>query len=202
MCLGLSACAMFEIDKTQYRTTNAGPGVQQFYAERQQLKFSEAKQELGLANTRELTQEEVMQIYKRVELHRLESQLDNKTDRQQYFTLKPYFKSDQERIDFLKLPGQYARQNYAATRGIAALETNFDSTTNNLIENNDIAKGMSMSAVQQSWGEPELKETAGNPMYGHQAWHYRKMVSTDSGYSEQTRIIYFESGRVSGWQTF
>ena len=70
------------------------------------------------------------------------------------------------------------------------------------IENNDITIGMSKGAVVQSWGDPERKEVAGNPLYGNERWLYNKMVSSVDGYSKQTRIIYFEGGRVAGWETY
>ena len=202
-CIGLSACALLDVNRIHYSTTVGGPGIQQWYAEREQAKFYEAKQELGLTHIRELSDAEVQQIYQRVRLKQLESQLEHKAERQQYYTLKPHFDNDQERIEFLMQPNHIARQRWSEYRGIASISQNeFEPQVAALIEKNDISKGMSMEAVKQSWGEPDLREAAGNSMYNHQAWHYRKLVSTGDGYKEEKRVIFFESGRVAGWQTF
>ena len=60
---------------------------------------------------------------------------------------------------------------------------------------------MTTDQVQESWGEPDLVEVAGNPVYGNKRWKYRKFVSSEDGYTQQTRIVYFEAGKVSGWET-
>ncbi len=200
--LGLSACAMFDLDNVTYTSTMDGPGIQQWYAEKEQAKFYDAKNELGLGGVRELTNEEVKTVYQRMQLKYLESKLEYKAEKEQYYALKPHFRNDQERIEFLSQPNHMARQRWSQFRGIASLTSSFTPQENKLIESNDIGKGMSMEAVRQSWGEPEMKQAAGNSLYRHQAWHYRKLVSTENGYHEERRVIFFESGRVAGWQTF
>lgn len=201
--VGLSACALLELKPTNYSSTNATGGAADFYRERAYRDFAKAKEELGYhMSTRDLTEAEVAEINRRIQLQKLEGRLTNSLEKQQYYSLKPYFTNDQERIEFLSLPSRAARERWSQSRGIATVESNFDPNTASLIEKNDIAKGMSMTAVTQSWGEPDLREAAGNPIYGHQAWHYRKMVGTGDGYKEEKRVIYFEAGRVSGWQTF
>ena len=58
---------------------------------------------------------------------------------------------------------------------------------------------MSKRAVQESWGEPERIEVAGNPTYGNERWKYSTYVSSTEGFNEEERMIYFEGGRVVGW---
>lgn len=70
-----------------------------------------------------------------------------------------------------------------------------------LIEANDVAVGMNQQAVRESWGDPDSVESAGKELYGNQAWRYTKMVSSHDGYKKEIRIIYFESGRVIGWES-
>ena len=110
-------------------------------------------------------------------------------------------RNDAERIFFLKLPDANSKLNWAASRGISSIENSFDITTQNLIDSSDIVKGMSRNAVKQSWGEPDAIEVAGNNMYGNERWIYKKLMSTDEGYQHETRYVYFEAGRVNGWET-
>jgi hypothetical protein len=64
----------------------------------------------------------------------------------------------------------------------------------------DLTVGMSMSDVASIWGEPRDVETAGNPALGNQRWTYYEGLS--SRWSMSTaRMIYFERGRVVGWET-
>jgi hypothetical protein len=70
-----------------------------------------------------------------------------------------------------------------------------------LIEKNDVSVGMSQKAVTESWGDPDLVEVAGDPIYGNERWRYSRYISSNDGYNKQVRVIYFESGRVVGWET-
>lgn len=58
----------------------------------------------------------------------------------------------------------------------------------------DIAWGMEMKQVSNSWGEPGDVHVAGDPREKNEKWVYREGLN-------QTRIVYFENGRVSGWET-
>lgn len=58
--------------------------------------------------------------------------------------------------------------------------------------------GMAMRDVQMSWGSPHSVETAGDPSYGNQRWIYKRGFSRLGG---ETKIVYFEEGRVVGWET-
>jgi len=202
--LGLSACSLIDTrsESSGYADqTNAPSTAQEFYQERGAKNFNAAKEELGIQSGREVGEAEAQAIRMRVDLNRLERNLQNSQDQKQYYSLKPYFRSDAERIYFLRLPTKEARDRWANNQGITSNETVFDPSTNQLIEKNDIARGMSRGAVRQSWGEPDFVETAGNTMYGNERWRYSKQVSTEEGYKNETRIIFFESGRVVGWET-
>jgi hypothetical protein len=175
--------------------------VEEFYSDRQRLKWQDARAQLGISEGRTLTESEAAAIRARVDLNRLEQTLDNETDRRQYYGYKPFFKNDAERAYFINLPTRDARERYARAKGITTEETKFDQPTLNLIESNDVGKGMSRNAVRQSWGEPDMVESAGNPVYGNERWVYNKLMSTQDGYKNEKRIIYFEAGRVIGWET-
>lgn len=178
--------------------------VDDFYRDRAVARWGNAKEELGYVpdDSRELSEAETQDVKARIILKRLEDKLDYSVEKRQYYGYKPFFKSDYDRIQFLRLPNREARERFAQSMNLAAAETNFDRGTLNSIENGDIAKGMVKKAVAQSWGEPEFKEVAGDEVYGNERWHYKKLVSTEEGYKQERRIIYFEAGRVIGWETF
>lgn len=201
---GLTACALFERSQfSGYEATGESSlsSIHEYRAQKHDRNWGVAREELGLTTTQELTDEQVSRIHQRVELNRLERNLPNQLERRQYFGLKPYFNSDLERIYFLRLPTIEARERWAINKGITTDEKVFDAPTTYLIENNDIAKNMTRNAVKQSWGEPDFIEVAGDPLYGNERWRYNKLVSSEDGYRSESRIIYFEAGRVIGWET-
>lgn len=202
---GLSACSTFDRSmESGYSNTFYEPpaqNIEDFYSARNREKAKVARSELGYESAQTLSEIEAAEVKARIDLHRLENQLAYEAEKKQYYSFKPYFKNDFERVQFLKLPTREARQRWAQARGLKTEETEFDSGTQQLIENNDIAKGMSRSAVIQSWGNPDIEEYAGNPVYGNERWVYNKQVSTDQGYRQEKRLIYFEAGRVIGWET-
>lgn len=202
---GLTACSILDLDRSDdsgYSDNRASPsGAQAFYRARRTQEWNEAREELGLPPGRELTENESDLVKARMDLKQAERSLRYETEKKQYFALKPYFHNDYERLAFLNQPSREARERWARSHNITSDETKFDQTTNNLIENNDVGRGMSRFAVKQSWGEPDAIEVAGNTLYGNERWRYTKQVSTDDGYKLETRIVYFESGRVVGWET-
>jgi hypothetical protein len=68
----------------------------------------------------------------------------------------------------------------------------------NAISSGDLVMGMRMSDVRNAWGAPREIETAGNPRAGNQLWIYRNGLSASNGFGS-TRNVYFEGGRVVGW---
>lgn len=204
LSLGLSACALFERSESSgyqnYGETTPS-SVQEYYVQKREKNWVDAKEELGIVKSTELTEAQAAAIQYRVELNRLEQNIPSQVDKKQYYSLKPYFKSDLERIYFLKLPNRESRERWAQAKGITTDEKAFDPSTNYLIENNDVSKNMSRNAVRQSWGEPDFVDVAGDPIYGNERWRYNKLVSTEEGYKSESRIIYFEAGRVVGWET-
>jgi hypothetical protein len=203
LSLGLSACSTFSrSDSSGYIDESDDPSTaKQFFMEKGNQKFENAKEELGYTSGRPLNENEAAAVFARVELNRLEGTLSYDQEKKQYYSLKPFFNNDLERIYFLRLPDKEARARWAANKGVTSNETQFDPVVTGMIEKNDISKGMSREAVKQSWGEPEFVDVAGNSIYGNERWRYNKLVSTDEGYKSETRIIYFESGRVTGWET-
>lgn len=205
MSLGLSACSILQrAENSGYADTDGETAAtyQDFYRERNRKAWKEAQEELGYHDGHELSESDAEAVRLRVELHRLEKQLSQDLEKKQYYSLKPFFRHDAERVYFLKLPDREARERWANAKGLVANVSTFDPGTTQLIENNDIARGMLKDAVRQSWGDPDFVEVAGDPIYGNERWKYNKLVSTSDGYRPETRVVYFESGRVAGWETF
>lgn len=70
-----------------------------------------------------------------------------------------------------------------------------------LIDDNDIATGMTKKAVQDSWGPADDILVSGNPIYGNEKWIYKGQIGSSEGYVTEIRTVLFENGRVVGWNT-
>jgi hypothetical protein len=69
------------------------------------------------------------------------------------------------------------------------------------VASKDLVLGMSMAEVQHAWGQPTDIESAGHSRHGNERWIYRSGLSSRYGLGGETRAVYFESGRVVGWQS-
>lgn len=200
-----TACAQIQFhrsDASGYGEEASTPSTAQaYYHEKYTAQWNYARKDLGIPPNHTLTDADIHAIHTRMVLLRLEKTLRYEKERKQYYSLKPFFHGDGERIQFLELPTQETRAQWAQQHGITTDDSKVDPTTAVIIQNNDIARGMTPSQVRQSWGEPNDIEYAGDPVYENERWHYRMQVSTENGYKRQTRFVYFESGRVAGWET-
>lgn len=138
----------------------------------------------------------------RQSLKRYERELEGRAEKEQYYRAKPLLKNDSERIRFLNLGSTNKRDRYLASVGIDGDNIVHPQEIQQLIDENDIAAGMTKQAVKESWGAPDEVEVAGNPMYGNEQWKYTEQVTSSDGYMTEKRVVYFEGGRVVGWQTF
>jgi hypothetical protein len=98
------------------------------------------------------------------------------------------------KIYFLKLPPN-ERRDYLASRGLlsekkSALEIPWKRASSRKV--NDVYLGMNKSEVLASMGKPVKVEIAGNPRNENERWLYH--------FNSQSKFIYFESGRVEGWE--
>lgn len=156
--------------------------------------------ELGLDPKKPLTDNEKAMIADRQRLRELERGLNSANERLQYSKVLPWLKGDQEKIDLLSIPTTEGRQvwinkNKIWSRAKSLVE--FDE----VVESQDIALGMPTEYVKKSWGEPDHVETSGNPIYRNERWQYNRQVATPQGYKLEKRLVYFEGGRVVGWET-
>ncbi len=161
----------------------------------------ETLQELGVSPSRELSDAEDAALESRIALKKAEKALEGRREREQYFKNKPHMRSDRERLEFLRLDTYDARQRWLNSKGVLASVTQHTPPVQAMIDVNDIALGFTKQAVRDSWGEPDLVEVAGNPIYGNERWHYSEQTSSTEGYRSQHRLVYFESGRVTGWES-
>lgn len=68
------------------------------------------------------------------------------------------------------------------------------------IETRDVTLGMKPNQVRSAWGTPMDVQVAGHPDSGNQRWIYSEGLSLRYG-TQPIRIVYFEDGKVAGWET-
>ncbi len=200
--LGLSACAAMDRSaRSGYMSEyeQGTPAPVDLYRQRAMNVETEAREEMGLLG-RTLTDDERQAVENRIRLKRQEARIATKREKKQYFEVRGALKNDRERIQFLSLPTYEARTRFAQTRGFGHAAEAFSDEVAKTIESNDIALGMSQKGVTESWGDPDMVETAGNVLYGFERWKYNRYITGDEGYKKEMRIVYFEGGRVVGWE--
>lgn len=164
------------------------------------LEMQKYAYELGFDPKKEIANEQKQQILERKKLRELERSLDSQKERLQYSKILPWLASDNEKIEVLSIPSIEGRQVWINKNKIwsrAKALKHFDE----IVESQDIALGMPQDYVRKSWGEPTQIETSGNSIYKNERWQYLKQVSTPQGYKQESRLVYFEGGRVVGWET-
>lgn len=110
-----------------------------------------------------------------------------------YQQSKRRFSSTSEKIYFLKLP-HHERMDYLESRGFLATPESpyLNAQSPHLVRQADVILGMTKDDVLTSMGKPLRVEIAGNPSYENERWAYT--------YNGAMKYIYFESGRVEGWE--
>jgi hypothetical protein len=156
--------------------------------------------ELGIDPKKDLTQEQKVLIDQRKKLRLYERSLDSQKERLQYSKVVPWLKSDEEKLEFLSIPSIEGRQAWTNKNKIWSRTKNLKDFAE-IMDAQDIAVGMPSDYVKKSWGEPDHIEASGNPIYKNERWKYLKQVSTPQGYRQEKRFVYFEGGRVVGWET-
>lgn len=200
--LGLSACAVMDRSSRSGYMSDSEEGAAvptDLYRQKAMNVETEAREEMGLLG-RTLGDDERNAVENRVRLKRQEARIATKREKKQYFEVRSALKNDRERLQFLALPTYEARARFAQTRGFGHADETYPEEVAKTIESNDIALGMSQKGVTESWGDPDMVETAGNALYGFERWKYNRYITGDEGYKKEMRIVYFEGGRVVGWE--
>lgn len=205
LILGLSSCSLLQRHPdsgylgAEFQESNSAVD---FYQSRRLRQEQLAFEELGINPSQPLNEQDQSSIEQRLRLKRMEAAIPTKLQKQQYYRYQAFLKSDQDRILFLQIPTIEARERWIQGLGISDTDNGgYSDEMAKLIESNDIAIGMSQKAVTESWGDPEIVEVAGNPIYRNECWKYSKYISSEDGYRREMRLIYFEGGRVIGWET-
>lgn len=136
-----------------------------------------------------------------LEIRRREEGLSNRKEQLQYSKALPYFSNNDERLEFLNLSSFQAKQIWLNKKGFSDREKNPDSTLSDIANQSDVAVGMTCDLVKTAWGEPDQVETAGNPIFKNERWKYQRQITSVDGFKPQRKVIYFESGKVVGWET-
>lgn len=196
-CLALAllmcSCASFNRSRESgYRSS------QGFSRDRKAFDRERSANEMGLQGS--LSGDELDAVDMRTRLRRAEEHLEGKREREQYYKNKPYMRSDADRLQFLALDNYDDRNQWLTQHSVFGTDTPNRPEIQALIEINDITVGMTKAAVRESWGEPELVEVAGNPLYGNERWGYSEQLPSSEGFQTEKRVVYFEGGRVVGWQ--
>ncbi|MBL7545457.1 MAG: hypothetical protein JNL11_16685 [Bdellovibrionaceae bacterium] len=131
----------------------------------------------------------------------LEKGLVTQQDKALYSKLLPWFHSDEEKLSFLRNSDYEEKQKWVIKSKILNRSSELASRYKRLIDSQDIAIGMPNEIVKRSWGDPLNVETSGNVLYKNEKWRYSRTVSTPDGFKQEKRIVYFEGGRVVGWET-
>lgn len=146
------------------------------------------------------TDEGFVKVQNALEIKKLEARMTTDREKKQYYKTLPWLKDENEQVDFLRQGGYFARQAWIRKRGIGKRSTEIDKAQEDIVATKDISVGMPNELVRRSWGAPDSVDVAGNPMYGNERWRYKRYTPSPDGYRLQSRIIYFESGKVVGWE--
>jgi hypothetical protein len=102
------------------------------------------------------------------------------------------------------LSGCSSMPNLFGTDGIPASDPSspdyHESYVAPAIDRQDIVLGMNTKDVLAAWGRPREVETAGDSSRGNERWLFYQSNSLRYGI-EKAKIIYFENGRVVGWES-
>lgn len=165
------------------------------------LETQKVAAEMGFAPDEILSPEQWRQIEERRRLRALESKMSSAREKEQYSKIVPWLANDAEKIELLSIPTLEGRQAWINSRNIWKRAQNPPPAVRNLIDSGDIAVGMQMEYVRKAWGEPQAIDVSGNPAFKNERWRYVRFISTPDGYRQERRYVYFEGGRVVGWET-
>lgn len=131
----------------------------------------------------------------------LEKGLITQQDKALYSKLLPWFNSEEEKMSFLRNGDYEEKQKWVVKTKILNRPSEWAAKYKRLIDNQDIAIGMPNDLVKKSWGDPVNVESSGNVLFKNEKWRYARTVSTSDGFKNEKRVVYFEGGRVVGWET-
>ena len=198
--MGLSSCASLlqRSENSGYAGVSYLEPAPRYNSKRSRIE-DETREELNLYGNN-LSDKQEERLAQRMGLKEAETKKPTKKKRKMYYRFYSFFNSDRERLYFLNLPNSEAKERFLQQRGFYDKEKATSSDTAAAIESQDIILGMTPQHVLESWGDPDSKEVAGNSDYGNERWKYAKFIPDSEGFEKEIRVIYFEHGRVIGWE--
>ncbi len=190
-------CAQFQRSTDSGYSDNTGSPTSDRFLDRS---ARQTAYELG-KDPNQLSGNDYQAIRNRQKVKDLEKSLSSSKAREQYSKILPWLQSDSEKISFLSIPSIEGRQQWINQNNIWSRTQAPLADMKDLVENQDIAVGMPQDYVRRAWGEPIAVEVSGNPIYKNERWKFQRQVSTSQGFRKETRFVYFEGGRVVGWET-
>lgn len=136
-----------------------------------------------------------------IQIRDLERHLKNQREKELYSKLLPWFRNEEEKLEYLSLPSLQERQEWANDKRIWNRAKSPNDEMRSLMQNQDIAIGMPMDYVLKAWGDPIAREVSGNRLFKNEKWKYVRSISTSEGFKQEKRTVYFEGGKVVGWET-
>lgn len=138
---------------------------------------------------------------RQAQIRSLERQLSTKREKEHYSKLLPWFRNEKEKLEYLRLSNIQKKQKWALDEGIWTRAKNPSQDMKDIMDSGDISIGMPMDFVLKSWGEPLQREVSGNPLFKNEKWKYTRSLPSSTGYKQERRTVYFEGGKVVGWET-
>jgi hypothetical protein len=136
----------------------------------------------------------------KIQLKQLENGISGKRELEQYSKALPWFSSAEEKIEFLRIHSYEQRQEWLISRDFPSRSKRVISEMQDVVDSQDIAMGMPEVLVKKSWGDPTEVDVSGVPEFRNFRWKYQKFVSTPDGYKSEKKTVYFEGGKVVGWE--
>ena len=198
-------CAQFikTADRAEVKTTEISANANSTGMRSPDISLSEFEKyayELGYNPKMPLTATETELVKDRAQIRKMERVIQTEKEQTHYAKILPLMQADREKIEYLTLPTIESRLAWA-NRNKIWNRSKPDPKMLDVSDKQDIAVGMTTQLVRRAWGEPESVEASGNPIYKNERWKYVKDVATSNGYKRERRFVFFESGKVIGWET-
>ncbi len=101
----------------------------------------------------------------------------------------------QAALDSRRHPSSISKSDFAGSE----MGEEMDAQIHQALRLGELTLGMEKDDVLSVWGQPRAVESAGDPQVGNQRWIYLNGLSENWSIGPK-RIVYFEAGRVSGWE--
>jgi hypothetical protein len=200
MTISVTSCSILQRSQQSGYSSDSRPALPGREDENS-LEHKRVAYELGYDPKMALSEEQLQSIDDRRSLRILERRLETVREKEQYSKVLPWLTTDHERIAFLSIPTIEGRQAWIQQNNIWQRSQAPNPKLKEIIDDGDIAVGMPQDFVRKAWGEPQDKQVSGNPLYKNEKWRYTRYISSGDGFKKEIRLVYFEGGKVVGWET-